>query len=309
VNKGSHPDLVILAGFLQTPDAEEFDSVRVHLADCDMCRSKLEGLEDLCKVIKSDSVISAAPIDDDHLSSEQVSRYTASDLRPGEADTIRAHLEHCGECKKAVLHHRTLKLLANKSNLLADASQVETISLDKELSITKREDDSDAKSAGEKFWKMAFAVAATVAFVAVLLPVVTNYVNHSNDLKVVTYQDTPGLRLVRHQSGTMPNIGFFTSHINDVNPSLPYKGVTVTVSNGLHLSWPPINNVDEYLITMFLYEQNERIKILDSKTKETVLRINDHLLLHNRRYEWELIGFSKQGAFKATGGVVVSSDE
>jgi len=292
MNVSDHPNLALLKNYLNNSKAVEFNSLRLHLAQCSQCRTLVDGLAGLESICQQ-------PLDDalneqQHL---QISDYIHGRLNTTENQQIHELINSDASAMKAALHYASHKSSIERAVDLNNPSS--TSSMQATLIYNKLKSLLSFKS---PVW---LSVPVTAAFIALLS---FNLLNQSPPdqppYTIASYQDNPIIQFRSKES--LPGIGFFNQ---SDQTSKNYNGLQVSVSNDnqLTLRWPPVSNAAKYTLRLQIFEKGNKIVLADIRTEKNFANISINLETIYHRYEWELSGETHDNrVFMANGGFVIN---
>jgi len=287
-----HPNLDLLKNYLNNSKAAEFNSLRLHLAQCSQCRTLVDGLtglKSICQQPKNDTL--------NEQQHQQISDYIHHRLDTVEAQQIKELINSDTSAMKAALHYASHKSSVERTMDLNKASS--TSSMQAALIFNKLKSLLSFKS---PIW---ISVPVTIAFIALLS---FNLFNLSPPEQppytIANYQDNPIIQFRSKES--LPGIGFFKQ---SDQLSKNYNGLQVSVSDDNHLTlrWPPVSNATKYTLHLHIFEKGNKIVLADITTKNSFANISLNLQTIFHRYEWELSGETHDDrVFIANGGFVIN---
>ena len=292
MNVSDHPNLDLLKNYLNNSKAVEFNSLRLHLAQCSQCRTLVDGLaslESICQQPTSDTL--------NEQQHQQISDYIHGRLDTAEAQQINELINSDPFAMKAALHYASHKSSIERTMDLNRPSS--TSSMQATLIFNKLKSLLRFKS---PVW---LSVPVTAALIALLS---FNLFNQSSPdqppYTIANYQDNPIIQFRSKES--LPGIGFFKQ---SGQLSKNYNGLQVSVSddNQLTLRWPPVSDAAKYTLRLQIFEKGNKIVLADITTKNSFADISLKLQTIFHRYEWELSGETHDNqVFMANGGFVIN---
>ena len=298
VERTQHPGLDTLVGYLHEPELSEYSDVRNHLRLCTHCRQSVIGLERLMQNLKTSIRTDTQPVGAGHLVDRQIEQYVKGQLSSEEAEYVRSHIRECGDCMKSVLHYRA-KMAATEpchNEPVSDAQSSVKNMLDR-ARINRR----------SRTWGVASTPLAACILAAMSIPVGGMLLLAGNDphLAAAVYGQNSYLTLVK-EDNSIPGIGFFSIATQE-ETRIPYKGLEVNVDrrNQIALAWAPIPDVERYTLKLFTVDDGQRDVVADQELTDTRYIVDNHEVLKNIRYEWELVGHGRHASYHTRGGFVI----
>ena len=293
-----HPGLDILVGYLHEPELSEYSDVRNHLRRCSHCRKNVTGLERLMQKLKSSIRTDVQPVGAGHLVDRQIEQYVKGQLSSERAEYVKSHIRECGECMKSVLHYRA-RVAATESHRkesVSGASNPVKNILDR-MRVNCR-----ARTKG-----IASTPIAACILAAMSIPVSGMLLLAGNDpnLAAAVYGQNSYLTVV-NEDNSIPGIGFFSIATQE-ETRIPYKGLEVNVDrrNQIALAWAPIPDVERYTLKLFTVDDGQRDVVANQELTDTRYIVDNHQVLKNIRYEWELVGHGHHVSYHTRGGFVI----
>jgi anti-sigma factor RsiW len=311
MNQAEHPTIEMLSGYVRSPESPEFEQLRLHLASCAECRTRVGSISNMVNEITS--VIpqyrgqSAETLE---LSGLEVENYVDGLLDDPDAQRVRTLLQENGPAMKAALHYATH----------SEAMRQHVSSLSERLPDTRQKTTQSflkAQSPGffnllERVinWRPAVWVSVPVTAMVVMLVTVLLFpvAEHGRqaDITIAVYQDNPVI-VFRSHDQSAPGIGFFGTAQQDYQP-FGAMSVMIENENRIKFNWPAVEGANSYELTLFVVDKAERNKVAGAKTSEPQIVLADLSLQPNRRYEWQLTGTTQDKKFFQTrGGFVVKT--
>ena len=277
-----HPDDEALRAYLAAPDAPRFRPFALHLAGCAECRHQLD-LQTRLQAAAGDlpeEVLDEAQqqIVDDFV-------YAAPNQR---SDQARAQIRAQPMLLKSALHS------------LAQAGE--------------RAQQPDAARPARRFAAVAewmrtlhanwMTIPATALATLMLTLLVLQWMPPQAELsEVVAYQDDASIRFF--PASQMPGIGFFSA-ARQRSQDFPAIRIEQTAAGKLTLSWPPVEQAQNYRLTLHGLRQGKKIllKSIDSNTTSASITLQD--ARPGQRYVWTLSGkTAADERFVTSGGFVL----
>lgn len=301
MNPQPHPSLEDLTGFVQEPEATEFNQLRIHVATCSECRKHISKIEKIMKVMESTpSTFAETSNDGDgHLTDHDIINYVSATNDAATKSRIQAHLKTCGACQKAVLKYR--------SHTYASQSEVE----DTEAVVTTQSHQPESSwqqnvSQFKEIW-LAWLKTPTVALTGVLAGVlVTQWYNAEDistpEFSVATYQDEDILTFT--PKGSPIGAGFFSTTNQTTKPFTGIEVVTLD-KQSFKAEWPAVSGATSYTLRLFIIDNGIKQMITEQSTNIPQISVTNHEFLPSRRYEWQLEGETQNEQFQTRGGFVL----
>lgn len=282
----AHPDIDTLRHYLSSP-ANDTDAdlaeISLHLASCQTCRR----LADTLSAVSSMSHITHDQTIDEQ-QAELISRYLDGTASNHDIQQTEQLLASDASALKSALHYVSHKSAADR-----DMSQA----------ITQHSAFSLKRYLGQLFMLQTPAwITAPVAagFIGLLS---YNLIQHDpSEYQIASYQDNPVVTFTM----PTPGIGFFTEAGSQQQP---YAGMTVKLTDEqqFELNWPAIDNALAYYLKIHVLYQGKKLLIADIMTDQPAALIQTGLDHIDHRYEWSLMGETRDNQrFRATGGFVIS---
>ncbi|MBV1883597.1 MAG: hypothetical protein KUG82_18290 [Pseudomonadales bacterium] len=275
-----HPQAEQLLAYAETPEADEFHTIRDHLLTCQICRIAIERGVTLTSQLKA--------VGHDMISDEGK---TTADLD-----------------LKASLHQ-----LTHESAMQRELSNKQLSHTQSSSKLTKRNTLTEILNIGLGWLTQSRPIWATasVSCLLLIIPLMLsdqffNQQGHStiDAVQFISYQDSTDIILTDPEQPRV-GLGFFHQAEDRVGT---FTGLEINAldSQTLDITWPPVLEAQEYEITIFSMEYGAR-KAIQTVTSETNHVSLSRVDLHtNRRYEWELSGPTKTNHhFKTSGGFII----
>ena len=277
MKNGGHVDTTDLAAYCEKPEADEYRSIRLHLAICPSCRNRVQALNALEDRLREMLFRPKTFTTQDKDESPQTGTQGAEDL-------------------KAALHYA------------AHAPAMRRVLSENEA---KPEAPSPRGSQGGFFDKLKRSLSfrmplrltgpATVVVAAVLYVLALMSVNTPT---VVHFQENPVIQFT--PADQAPGIGFFK---RAREKAAPYDGISVELAGkeGIALSWPPVAQARGYTLRLREFKDGQEIVLTERDINKPALLLKGITLEIGRRYAWTLSGRTEAGEhFSASGGFVLS---
>jgi len=289
-----HPELDLLKAYLENSAADKFGDIRLHLAQCEQCRSHVNALTDL-KTISHQSTCSL-----DELQHRKISDYVNNELSPDDRQAQETLIDSDPQAMKAALHYASQKSFLERSAQLESSSNKTTASKHSFWS-SYSEKLISLFSYQTPAWLSVPVSAALIALLGFNLfaPDKTQ-----QPYTIASYQDNAIIQF--RSKDNLPGIGFFSQ---TESSSESYKGIDITVTqdNQFKFVWPAIANATKYNLRLQVFDQGKKSVIGNISTSQASAIISPKLNDLFHRYEWVLTGdTSENQTFMANGGFVIT---
>lgn len=287
-----HPDDATLDAYQQTPDAQQFRDVSMHLLNCVQCRHQLDMQ---MRLVTASAFLSNEPVTE--AQQQNVDDFVYAGDHAQMKNERQAIKQHSGMLKSA-LH----SLVQSPQQL---SLQIQESAVTRPVISTQKRGwlETGWQYLQHKFsgWMTIPATAlATLLLVAMVLQVIPPA---SVPVQLIAYQDDPAIHFLPVE--TMPGIGFFSA-ANQRTENFSGMQTTVADKTTLNFNWPDIDGAKHYRLTLYDFQQGKKtlLKNLDSNT--TSASINLDAGSSGQRYEWILSGKTTANErFVSSGGFVM----
>ena len=271
----SHPQTEQLLAYAETPEADEFHTIRDHILTCQACRIAIERGVTLTSQLKA----------------------VGHDMISDEGNT-KADLD-----LKAALHQ-----LTHESAMQRELSQAQSSPEPAKQNKLKEILDTGLGwlTQSRPIW-----ATASVSCLLLIIPLMLsnqffNQQGHStiDAVQFISYQDSTDIILTDPENPQV-GLGFFHQAEDRVGT---FTGLEINAldSQTLDITWPPVLEAQEYEITIFSLEHGARKAIQTVKSGTNHVSLSRVDLHTNLRYEWELSGPTKTNHhFKTSGGFII----
>ena len=293
-----HPELATLQHYLNNTAADEFNGVRLHLAQCAECRSLVDGLTGVQQISRSFSGQSKP----DTLTEQQhqkIADYIDGRLNGAEPQQQKEFIQNNATAMKAALNKAALKPIhesTSASGSISGASHPQSVSWKKLKALLGFQ---------TPFWLTVPVTAALVALVSINL--VNQPAMEQSPYTIASYQDNAVIQY--RPKDQLPGIGFFAK---SAQLSEAYDRLKVSVSEDRHfiMQWPPVPGALKYNLRLQMFDQGNKIVVgeVTTENNSAIITANNDNIYH--RYEWILSGeTSDNRVFFANGGFVINNQE
>ena len=298
-----HPDAQKLAGVLDAPGAQEYASVRAHLASCEECRTHLLRLQSADDWLRHELPRQAVDIPSSRLSDDVgiAARLASYDQAadPDSRDQFLEDLKRDPQALKSALHFVSRR--REFSQFVTDTPQQPNTKTPNIWTVWTRLFE----------WRPAawISVPVTAALVLALSLVwlQSPQTTRSNP-SIVAYADDNRLYFVDAESA-VPGIGFFHSAITN-SSEYPLPNVTQPSPDSVLFYWQAVDNAASYTISLIGFSQGDDVLISKVKTTNTSYLIQLDEPLQAGRYEWRIEGETSQAdLFMVRGGFVKATNQ
>jgi hypothetical protein len=283
-NPQNHPDDATLSSYLAAPDAPRSHAVALHLAGCANCRRQVSMMQRL--------QTSGGYLVDETLDAEQQQMvddfvYARANQRSNEArDQIR---------QNPAMLKSALYSLAHGGDMAAAEIAPET---------TKSHGFGALLQWLQELRTGWISIPATALATALLTVLVLQIMPANTDeAKIIAYQDDPAIHFF--PASDMPGIGFFSA-ARQRSEDYPSIHIEQPEAGKLRLNWPPIEQAQNYRLTLHGFRQGKKIllKNVDSNTTSALITLDD--ASPGQRFVWTLSGKTAANErFFTSGGFVL----
>lgn len=287
-----HPSAEALAGFACDPQAARYAQVAAHVAECVSCQRQAEHATAVVAGLRQVGTVGTAPSSSPHLTAADIDAYITA-REPAARLTWQQHIDICGDCRRAVLLHRTrLAAPANPTPHPVTAPLPASLSTAAHHSWLQRQ---------IPVWSAVPLAMAAGLLTALALPWFVGGMNAP--VVIASYQDDA--RIVFMPSTDQPGLGFFADAAQQTEP---YAGLSLRVAGDtLELSWPAVADASGYDVRIVGHDAGSEQLLFEAHTEAVTLSTALVLFETGRRYSWELAGVRRDGTrFRARGGFVLS---
>jgi hypothetical protein len=295
MNTDMHPDTDTLKTYLRNIESPEFDTLRLHLVQCESCRNELSALSALDRFY---------PALDESASSEtsrqqDILDYVDDRLPARQRADVAAQIENDTQSLKAALryalHSSSMKAeLDAGQNTRANSADVSQLS--KLFASCARLFELRAT-----LWAAVPATAAVVAVVAFSVPIFVE--QPGSEYLIASYRDNPVIQFSNNQA--RPGIGFF-SQAGQSSSAYDNVQLSITDAGRLTIDWPKIKHALSYNLRLQVFRQKHKAVVgeVTTTTPSASFQIDPEDV--GRRFEWVLSGSTReQMTFYTTGGFVI----
>jgi len=308
--QNQHPNIETLTHYADTPTAKEHRHVRQHLINCGACRSRVDQLtllqQDIRKYIPRMNFSEHSPPADESLN-EKMEMLIDGQLKNTPQAQISASIKNSKNVLKSALHYATHSAAMQRHLEKQAANPAATHTNGNRTALPQRIINIVGRYLKKQtpIWTTAPAAFALSALLTVItLPLLSKPTTAVGTIAV--YQDNPTMSF---KKGGLPNasIGFF----GDANSmSVPYQGMKISPipGGGIQFSWPPVDNAEQYALSLFQYSNNTKSLITDTSTQNTQHEFKALTLNNQHRYQWRLTGTTHDNQqFSSSGGFVYNT--
>lgn len=300
----SHPPSDILVEFTLVPDRDDFDSIRLHLAECVQCRQLVSGLQWSQNWLLSG--MPGAVVSNGTLSEWEIADYVDGKLGQEELSRVGRVLDLSPSDLKAALHYSAHSAAMGGEVIDNSDARVEMLS----GQVRVKSENAwllHIKSWSTFKWPVWIGMPVTVA--AVLVLVIQWFPHYISGAargypEIVSYQDDP---VMIFSAAQKPGIGFFE---NAKQTSEAFKGMNVSrIDDGLfRLKWESVKGAVKYSVKIYVTIDGVRELVSEVTTTDPQANMTIPQLDRKRHYDWELSGSTADNrVFRAVGGVVVNA--
>ncbi len=308
----SHPEWENILGFVDNPDASEYQEIVLHLASCSDCRIKASEISQLQTTLKSSEFIQQHTVlglaqskskgVTTALSDGDIEDYVDDKLHGKQQQNIAKLLQDEPQALKAALHYAS-----HQSAMKRQIPKSETNTLVSKVKATQQNNTFNLFSSIKKLFIQptpAWLMLPVTGFASVLLLLMFNvqFQTDNNKVKIASYQDNAVIQF--SAKNNQPGIGFFS---NARKKTIAFDKVSIIFNDNasLNITWPKIKNALSYFIIIKKIDNKQTVVIAEKKLSSNSVTFKDIALLNNRRYQWILTGeTSDNESFYATGGFV-----
>ena len=300
--KNTHPDAEQLTGYMESPESSEHTTIRKHLMACEQCRVRIDKLLQLELDVKHFVPRFSPPTDLNNSDEQNIERFIDNQLDADDARTTIRQISSNPESLKSALHYAV--------HSAAMSRNIDTINSG--IRSKKMQTDTRQGSTGSIFsqffkylqWPTpAWAIApATLAITAILsFPLISTQVAQQNTgPQIAKFQDNA---VISYSSADIPagSIGFFHDAKSRTEP---FSGINIVLNQkkGLDLSWPAIDKVNSYQLTLYSFENGQKQQIVSKETVEPNTHINNIDWETGKHYQWKISGLTQDGLKYSTYG-------
>ncbi len=290
ISTTEHPENQQLLAYLKTPEAVEYNDLRLHLAGCGICRRRTELT---AMLIEQGPWLESERVEADH----RLDALLSGNLDPEQASELIHELKQDPARLRAALHY------ASHAHAMSELGTHEPGSIsiwDSTTELFKQWLDFQAP-----IWK-------TVPVVIVLLTVASLLINQyvptgqSEHGRIIAFQDNLTIQFAGHEP--QPGIGFFRQQ-GASSKLLSGMSIELINNNRLRISWPEIAGVESYNLKLRVFRDGDTRVIARREVAITSADIELKQPLTQHRYEWVLSGDTLDNrSFQTSGGFVISKE-
>lgn len=303
--KNTHPDVEQLAGYMESPESGQHNTIRKHLMACDQCRTRVDKLIqlefDIRHYVPRFQQQSTANNKNDN-ADQVIERYIDDQLDNRQSQSVKQQIQSSPDSLKAALHYA----------VHSSAMQKDFSDNDSDLGLHSTQDTKKQAVAGSIFghlfkffqlpmpvWSMAPATLLLASIVSLPL-IYSQTANNDNGPLIAKFQDNA---VISYSSADIPagSIGFFHDAKSRIEP---FKGINITITpdKGLDLNWPPVNKGKTYTLKVYQIENNEKQEIVARTTTEPMVSLDGIKLEKGKHYQWQINGLTNDGLKFSTQG-------
>lgn len=293
----NHPDMEMLAEYIEKPDAKNHTSIRLHLAACSSCRQNVFNLsatvEKVAKYVPRQTLSVG-----ENVSSEVIATYVDNELAEHSRAQVQKQIKSDPMVLKAALHYAT-----HSATMQAALVQEQGGLSVSELSL--REKIQTLFQSMLTYFSWRPPLWASVPVTAGFMVIVFLSIGFFSALPVTNYQDQPYMTW-QDQPFETPGMAFFNAANQELTPS---KRIRFELKKkSLRVSWEAIEDAMVYKLQVtYVNKKGDRlVKKLETKNNGTI--IDDFSARPEQRYSWRLSGKTvSHRYFQMQGGFVIPS--
>jgi len=280
----NHPDDAALSAYLAAPDSPRFRSMSLHLAACRDCRQRASMMVRL--------QASAGHFTNETLNADQ--QQIVDDFVYARAD------QRSTEVREQIRQHPAM--LKSALHSLAHRRELDTLQ-------SSQENNKARRFGGWRQWLQKFragwiSIPATALATALLTVLILQTMPRNTGApEIIAYQDDPTVHFF--PTSEMPGIGFFSA-ARQRSERYPAINIQQPSAGTLALSWPTIDQAQNYRLTLHGFRQGKKILLnsVDSNTTSALITLNDNS--PGQRFVWTLSGKTASNErFVTSGGFVL----